>query len=110
MIPHPVAPERRQDQKLVPPIPTPRAYKQDVAELSETPTDRYSRAARAFSPRVVGPMPVKRFIRRYFELPDAPPLHLESISFDSVQAEPHRKEEICTQLVRGRYPDPFTMN
>ena len=72
--PNPTAPEKQQGEKLMPPTPTPLAYKQDVAELSETPTDRHSRVVQAFAPRVVGPMPVKRFIRRYFKLPDAPPL------------------------------------
>ena len=61
--------------------------------------DRNLRLAWDIEPAVVGPMPVKRFIRRYLNLLDAPPPHLKSISFDSVLDKPHKEEDIYIPLV-----------
>ena len=81
-----------------PSTPTPRLYKQSVARLSKTAADRNPRIVQDITPKVIGPMPIKKFIRRYLQLPDIPPTRLESISFDSVSAEPRTEKELCVQL------------
>jgi len=86
----PATPKRQQDGRLVP-------------STSKTPANRYQRVvqywrvAQAVAPRVVGPMPAKRFIGRYLKYPNALPSHLEAISFDSVLAK--SKREMCVKLV-----------
>lgn len=44
-------------------------------------------------------MPVKKFIRQYLRLPDVPPTHPKSVSFESVQTESQEGEGICVSLV-----------
>jgi len=64
---------------------------QSFANSPEAAAGRDLDIAREIAGRVVGPMPVNKFIRRYFKLPGAPPAHLDSISFDSVPERPQRE-------------------
>jgi len=67
--------------------------------MSDEAEERYMRTARDIVAEVVGPMPVKKFLRRYFELPNSPPREINSVSFDRVPARPKNEQELYQPLV-----------
>jgi len=60
-VPGPNAHEERAEEPTPKPTP-PRVYKQNVAGLSKTATERNQRIVQDIIPKVVGPMPTNKFI------------------------------------------------